>query len=207
MKYPANQKYCLELFSGQKTVSSVAELRGFVPISVDINPKLNPSICCDILNLKKNTLPGYVSFIWASPECTYFSRAAAQSNWHKKTIKYRIYDYTPLTLNAANSIALVNQTINIINWYSGVLFVIENPVGRIHHSAAIKHLGHYRYFVNYASFGHPFSKETYLFSNMQLPFPTKKYKVNSPGLRSVRNVQTRSSIPLQLIETIFNYLP
>lgn len=199
-------KYIYEFFSGRKIVSSVAENYGFLPVSVDIDPKLNPSICCDILELTPAMLPGQPYFIWASPVCTELSRAAKSSHWSKITKKYRQYSYSPNSKAAQLALQMVQKTVDLINWYYPVPFVIENPVGRIQHLPALQSLGHYRYFVNYATFGFPYSKETYLFSNMQLPFSSKKYKVNAPGLRTVRNVAQRSEVPRQLIETIFNYL-
>lgn len=196
----------IELFSGHKIVSSVFEKHGYNMISIDNNPKLNPAICCDILELDYKTLPGSVDFIWASPPCTTFSRAAPIYHWLKSEVKYRQYNYTPLTEFAGKSLAILKATVNLINFYYPVPFIIENPVGRIHHFTDMKKLGHYRFFVNYASFGHPFSKETYLFTNIQFPFSTKKYKVNAPGLRSIRNVAKRSEIPKGLAEFIVNYL-
>lgn len=201
-----NTGYVLELYSGKKIVSSVAESRGYRSISIDNNPKLNPSICCDILDFNPGVLPGKPFFIWASPVCTHLSRAADPNHWVKKTKKYRQYSYSANSAAALNSLQMVQKTVDIIDYFFPVPFVIENPVGRIHHLPALQGLGHYRYFVNYASFGFSYSKETYLFSNLQLPFSTKKYKVNAPGLITVRNVAKRSEVPRQLIETIFNYL-
>ena len=93
-------KYSIELFSGSKTVSEVLEKKGFTPVTVDINPKYKPSICCDILDLTPAMLPENPSFIWASPDCTCFSRAGLQSNWQKTTFKYRQYSYKPATTAA-----------------------------------------------------------------------------------------------------------
>jgi len=206
MKSPLYKNTGIELFSGRKIVSSVFQKRGWHMVSVDNDPKLNPSICCDIVDLVPSMLPGMPAFIWASPPCTTFSRAGLSSHWHKVTHKYRQYSYYPNTPAAVSSILLLQATIDLIEYYQPVPFVIENPVGRIHHFPALKNLGHYRYFVNYASFGHSFSKETYLFSNMQLPFPTKKYKVIAPGLRTIRNVQKRSEVPAGLVRTVAKYL-
>lgn len=201
-----NSGYILEIFSGKKIVSSIAESKGYQSISIDNNPRLNPSICCDILNFDPGTLPGKPLFIWASPVCTELSRTAKPEHWEKSTKKYRQYNYLPKTAKAVKSLQMVQKTVDIIEYFYPVPFVIENPVGRIHHLPSLQGLGHYRYFVNYSNFGFPYSKETYLFSNMQLPFSTKKYKVIAPGLVTVRNVAKRSEVPRQLIETIFNYL-
>lgn len=196
----------IEFFSGGKTVSNYFAEQNWSVDSVDINPKLKPSICCDILNFDINRLPGNVSFFWFSPDCTKLSRAGLSSSWIKKVIKYRIYEYVPNDSAALLSLRLVARSVAIINSFPSVPFIIENPVGRIQHLDPLKKLGHYRYFVNYASYGHPFSKETYLFSNLQLPLPTKKYSVDAPGLRTVNNVKKRSSVPVGLIEFLYPYI-
>jgi len=71
----------------------------------------------------------------------------------------------------------------------------------------MKKLGHYRYAVNYADFGFPYSKETYLFSNLFLPFSTKKVHSNSPGLLSINSKYQRSKVPPALIQSILLFLP
>ena len=196
----------IELFSGSKTVSGVFEKKGWHSFTVDNDPGLKAQLCCDLLNLHPGQLPHSASFIWASVPCTEFSRASQSVNWQKITKKYRIYEYFPLTESSRNAVDLLQKSVDIIKLYPGIPFIIENPVGRIQHMQPLKNLGHYRYFVNYFDFGFSYSKETYLFSNIWLPFSTKKYKVAAPGLRTIRNVQQRSKVPPLLIEEIFAYL-
>jgi hypothetical protein len=199
-------KIMCEFFSGSKNVSNVFKSKAWSVVTLDINQKLNPSICIDILKLEREHLPRSVAFLWFSPVCETFSRAASQSNWKKETLKYRVYDYVPLTEKAKRSIDFLKKVKEIISWFPDVPFIIENPIGRIHHMPDMKTLGHYRYFVNYFNYGFPYSKETYLFSNCWLPFSTKKEKVTAPGLRTINSVYHRSEVPAALIETIFNYL-
>ena len=202
----AQKPILLELFSGSKTVSTQFESAGWKSFSIDNNPKLKPQLCCDILQLSPGMLPGNVSFIWASPDCSKFSRAAAQYHWEKKTVKYRQYEFKPATPEAFISLGLLQKTVDIINSFYPVPFIIENPIGRIHHFSPLKNLGHYRYAVNYADFGFPYSKETYLFSNLFLPFSTKKVKSTLPGLRTINSRYQRSKVPALLIDFIINYL-
>lgn len=196
----------IEFFSGTKTVSGVFENYGWDSVTVDNNQVLSPSICCDILDLDLSVLPSNPSFLWFSPVCQAFSRAASQSHWQKETISYRNYNHRPVTELAFRSLLMLAKCVQIINHYPGVPFVVENPVGRLHHTATMRQLGHYRYFVNYADFGAGYSKETYLFTNVWLPFNTKKYKVSAPGLRSVHSRIERSRVPALLAEMIYLYL-
>ena len=197
----------IELFSGSKTVSKTFIANGWNAWSVDNNAKLLPSMCCDILNLTPAMLPGNVAFIWASPDCSKFSRAGDAKHWKKTTIKYRQYVYHPVTASAVLSVSLLEKTVDIINSFNDVVFVIENPIGRIHHLNPLKKLGHYRYAVNYADFGFDYSKETYLFSNLFLPFSTKKVHSSKPGLRTVNGKYSRSKVPADLVQTIIDYIP
>lgn len=196
----------IELFSGSKTVSSVLNANAFTCLSLDFNAKLNPDLCCSILDFPAYLFNIDFSFIWASPPCTLFSRAGDSRHWIKHTNKYRIYTYEPATPEARQAIEVIGKTVDIIKHFPKAKFVIENPIGRIQHTAALKSLPHYRYAVNYADFGFPYSKETYLFTNFLLPFSSKKVRSAGPGLRSVRNVKQRSKVPAQLIETIIKYL-
>jgi len=197
----------LGLFSSLKSVSNTFADAGWETHTVDNNPKLNPSICCNILELDKSQLPKSVDFIWASPACAKFSKEADPANWKKTTLKYRIYDYKPNTSSAYLALKLLQKTVEIIRLYPNALFVIENPIGRMHNFTEIKNLGHYRYAVNYADFGFNYSKETYLFSNMFLPFSTKKVHSAARGLINVHGSQLRSAVPHNLIKTIIYHIP
>lgn len=194
----------IELFSGQATFSKLMQQKGYEAISLDINPKFNPSICCDILDYTPDFIPGSVAAAWASPDCQLLSRAADSRHWSKETIKYRQYRYTPMTDAARRSLAQVNKTIDIIKSINPRVWFIENPIGRIHHLSALKSIGHYRYAVNYANWGFPYSKETYIFTNTQLCLPILKVHSNFPGLRSVNNRVQRSAIPVKLLEFLIS---
>ena len=201
------QKIVIEFFSGSKNVSTVFEKNGWHSFTVDINPKLHPSMCADICTLQPALLPQNPSFLWLSPDCTTFSRTGNPKHWQKITNKYRNYTYIPVTPEATKAIQMVNASISIIQYFAGVPFVLENPIGRIHHTEAMRSLGHYRYAVNYADFGFPYSKETYLFSNFWLPFSTKKVSSKAPGLLSVHSRFQRSIVPPILVQKIIDYSP
>ena len=196
----------IELFSGSKTVSGLFQKKGWNTFSIDNNPALNPQLCCNIQDITFEQLPFLPLFIWGSPDCSTFSRAANQEHWIKITNKYRQYSYIPYTPEAHQAVTMLEATIRILSWYPNALFILENPIGRLHHMEAMRRLGHYRFAVNYADFGFEYSKETYLFTNCWLPFSTKKVASKMPGLRSVNSRYQRSKVPEKLIETVFDYL-
>jgi len=196
----------IELFSGSKTVSRVFQKNNWKTFTVDNNATLSPDLVADIEFIQFSQLPVKVNFGWYSPPCQTFSRAASQHHWLKQPNKYRQYTYFPLTNEAHKSVFLLQKTIDIINHFPESIFVIENPIGRLQHMEAMKKLGHYRFAVNYADFGFEYSKETYLFSNVWLPFSTKKVSSLKPGLRSVNSRFQRSIVPPELVTTIYNYL-
>lgn len=199
-------KVILELFSGSRSVSKTFENHGWSSFSVDNNPSLKPTLCCDILDLVPGMLPGHVDFIWASPDCSTFSRAADPNHYLKKTIGYRKYEYSAKSEKAVTALLLVQKTFEIISWFPGVSFILENPIGRFHHLSHLKRNGHHRYFVNYFDFGCGYSKETYLFSSILLPLGTKKTKIKARSVASLSGSYRRSIVPPALIEFILNYI-
>lgn len=199
------KKQSLELFSGNKSVSKICEASGFISLSLDINPKLNPSICCDILDFSPSLISGDISFIWASPDCRYFSRLKSSTDWHKEIVKYRQYNYTPISPGSRVALLLLFKTIEIIKYYSPTLWVIENPVGRMRHIPELCLFAPYRYSVNYKDWGFPYSKETDLYTNQLFAFSSKKVqRFNSPGLLKLSS-QDRSNIPGLLIQFILDH--
>lgn len=199
--------FMIEFFSGSKTVSNTFSKYGFDTFTIDINPFYQPDLCIDILDFKKSFIPYQPSFLWFSPVCTHFSRAAQSRHWLKNEISKRSAVYTAQTPEAANSIQLLNQTVDIINSYPDTPFIIENPVGRILHFDSLKRTGHYRYYVNYFEWGFPYSKETFLFSNILLPLPTVRYKVNAPTVSNQSGSHNRSKVPTRLIEFLIPLIP
>lgn len=199
-------RYSIELFSGLGSVSVICASFGLKAISVDIDNKLNPSICCDILNLNLDCLPKNPFFLWASPDCTLFSRANHSQDWYKNTIKYREYSYVPLSSKAQHSLNLVHRTFDIIDFLYPKFWVIENPVGRFRHLDIVRKKVPFRYSVNYKDWGFSYSKETDLFCNFLLPFSKSVPLRVGRSVANIHGAKLRSSVPDCLINFILNYI-
>ena len=104
----------LNLFSGTDSVAKPWRENGHDCISVDIDPRFNPEICDDILQIDYATLP-IPDVRWASPDCSQYSRARTRAR-------------TPRNLALADS--LVAKTIEIITFFSNLnedlIWFIEN---------------------------------------------------------------------------------
>ena len=107
--------HLLELFSGTRNVSQTFAAHGWTTTTLDLDPKRNPDICCNILDVTKEQLPQHVDCIWASPDCTQYSNARTTAR-------------LPRDMEGADR--LVRRAIEIAGFYACPLF-LENPVGRL----------------------------------------------------------------------------
>ena len=110
--------HLLELFSGTGSIGRVFRNAGWTVTSIDLDPHFTPDICCNVLDLTPGMIATEPDVIWASPPCTHYSRA-------RTTAK------TPRDLEGSDRI--VNKVLEIIGWYPGVWYFIENPMGMMRH--------------------------------------------------------------------------
>ena len=71
----------LELCCGSKSVSKYFEAQGWECVTVDIDPKFEPTLCEDVRNIDPpNTWKaGEFDVVWCSPPCTFFSIARTRA--------------------------------------------------------------------------------------------------------------------------------
>lgn len=142
----------LELFCGTGSFSKAAEERGHEVFTVDILPKFNPSLCKDVMNLKKDDIPFVPDVIWASPPCTEYSHA-------KRTGIRKI--------EQANSI--VRKTLQIIQDLNPKIWIIENPqTGLLKKQPVLNTIYCQMDYkdVSYCKYGMPYRKQTRLWTNL-----------------------------------------
>ena len=101
------------MFSGTKSIGRAFEARGWEVVSLDMNKKANPDICCDIMAwLYPGAFPvGHFDYIHASPPCTHYSIARTTGG--------------PRDFEGANAIVL--RTLQIIEFFKPRYWTLENP--------------------------------------------------------------------------------
>jgi hypothetical protein len=93
-------------------VSDELRLQGYHVVSLDIDPRHEPTWVCDVLewDYRKYCQPGDFDLVWASPPCTEFSQA--------KTTGVRNLEYAD---------AVVQKTLEILRFLAPARWYLENP--------------------------------------------------------------------------------
>ena len=139
----------LELFSGTGSIGAAFKEIGWDVVSLDIVPKFNPTIVADIMDWDHTAYPpGHFDVVWASVPCTEYSRA--------KTIGARDF---------ANADAIVERTLQIIDYFRPTYWWLENPASGLLHTRQCMQSMPKPYLVSYCMYGAPYRKHTHLWSN------------------------------------------
>ena len=205
----------LELFSGTCSVSKVLKdlHKDCKVVSLDIHPGYNPTHNIDIL-MWDYTLypPTYFDIIWASPPCTEYSKA--------KRVGVR---------NLALADAIVQRTIEIIEFYKPAYWYIENPSdgGLLKHREFMKPLEIYKHTCCYCMYGCMYRKATNIWTNKQQLNLKMCYKHSTPcpsvvaygkhltqaqrsqsshaNIGTSKDLNTLHSIPKRLLVDLLNF--
>lgn len=201
------EPYLIELFSGSKTVSKVAQSFGFRTFSVDIESKFFPSLVADISKLRVDQIPhpDSCAILWASLPCTFFSVLNIAYHWEKITYAHRKYFYVPRSVQAKKALQLLEKTLWLIRAINPLYYFLENPRGALRHMPSIRTVP-FRHTVSYSDYGMDLYKPTDLFTNC--PFieltQLRRYQVRSYSqkISSMSSAFTRSIVPEQLIKSL-----
>ena len=136
----------LELYSGTGSVGRAFAALGWDVVSVDLDPRANPTYCCDIAEWDY-TCVGEVDVIWASLPCTNYSIARTRA----------------ASSDLETSDNLVRKTLEIAAALGNPPLFLENP-----HSGQLKNRGIIELpmqVVDYCVYGFPYRKRTAVWSN------------------------------------------
>jgi|TARA_R110000824_G_scaffold27062_2_gene92418 hypothetical protein len=209
-------RYCVELWSGDSTGLAAARNYGDVVVTVDIDPKFNPDICADILEvtvddihmaLRERGWKGErIFYVWSSPCCKVFSVAGFHANHFK--------DGRPQTQKAKAMVRRHIHSLALIEGLNPIFWTVENPVGLLR---TMKWMQRYhRDTITYCSYGDSRMKPTDLWGGFPEHWTARPKCVNNNPLcnhiRSPRGSHTgtqaldprfRSHVPGDLSESLY----
>jgi len=159
----------LELWSGTSSGTRPWADRGYEIVTVDNDPKYNPTICKDILDVTLEDLEefGPFDFVWASPECRTYSVANMHSGHWLNGIA--------ATEAARASNVRVKHTLYLLENLDTPFWVLENPRGMLRTQNFMNK--YHRVTVTYCQYGDFRMKPTDLwgkFPRMWVPIPMCK---------------------------------
>jgi site-specific DNA-cytosine methylase len=146
----------VDMFCGTKSMADVFATRGHQTFTIDLDPKMAPDLCADILTIEAADIIakfGRPDVIWASPPCTTFSVASIGTHWKP--------DGTPRTKAAEVGLAVLNKTVAILEELNPTIWFIENPRAMMRRILTKYH----RYTVTYCQYGDTRMKPTDIWSN------------------------------------------
>jgi hypothetical protein len=207
----------LELYSGTKSFSKVAEALGHSTFTVDNNKDLNPDRCIDFLQLPviPFTNQGW-DILWASPPCTAFSVASIGRHWTGG-----LRSYIPKSETAKIGLLLLDKTIEFISIVKPKIWFIENPRGvmrKVIDEMFKKHGIHdqRRLTISYCQYGDSRMKPTDIWTNSNWkPRPICKNgapchipapRGSKTGTQGIKGARDRGIIPPDVFTEIFNQL-
>jgi len=205
----------IDIFSGTKSFSKVANKLGHDTFTIDNESKLNPCQCVDFLQLP------IIDFInekwdiaWFSPPCTTFSVASISTHWYR--------GYIPKTKEVLIGIQLIKRTIEWISKVKPKIWFIENPRGMLRKIIddifEEYHIKDYRRVtITYCQYGDSRMKPTDIWTNNKswIPKPMckngDKCHIAAPrgsrsGTQGLKGAKERGVIPEALFYEIFEQI-
>jgi len=160
-----NYKKTIELFAGSQSFTKVAKELNCETFTSDIKDLQGINYVIDILTFDVNRVPFIPDIIWASPDCSTWSKAAGSIHFDGKKI-------IPKTEKAVKSILIIEKTLQIIFHFlsinPGLKYYIENPEGKLQkYLQAGTLFGNINRLVvlDQCQYGREFKKRTHIFTN------------------------------------------
>lgn len=145
----------LELFCGTHSVGKVAESMGWEVVSLDWREETNATLTQDIMTFSSEDFVrkyGKPDVIWASPDCTQYSRILNTMPHIKRDLK--------------TSNAMVRKVLSVIDELKPAFHFIENPAtGLLKNQTFMKQIP--RREVSYCRYGFGCKKSTLIFGTIQ----------------------------------------
>ena len=139
----------LNLCSGAKSVSEPFANAGHEVVNVDWDSRHEPTHCVDVMTWDCPYPPAYFDCVWASPDCTQYSRARTNAK-------------TPRNLDQAD--ALVARCLHLIRFLCPRVWFMENPdSGLLKTRDVVAGLPFVR--LDYCMYGAPYRKRTRIWTN------------------------------------------
>lgn len=205
----------IELFSGTKSFSKVAEELGHDTFTIDNDYSLNPDWYMNVLEINSLLiLIDKIDIIWASPPCTAFSVASIGRHWEGGKCAY-----IPKSDTARLGLRLLEHTIKLIAESKPTLWYIENPRGvmrKVIDEIFIRYgiTNYRRVTITYCQYGDTRMKPTDIWTNDfdWQPRPMckngDKCHISAPrgsktGTQGLKNAKDRGVIPPAVFYEIF----
>jgi hypothetical protein len=161
----------LELFSGSKTLSKVAE-REFGAKTFSVDKFIESDFQNGIDQVTREIIIESLSTpdaIWASPVCSAWSKTGWFHYWdtdyYAKTKQFKAKNDF-----ANESVEMVRKTIEIFSWFPEAVFWMENPEGMLYRHPVINTFSRYgisvsRKKITYCQYGDSIMKPTHIWTN------------------------------------------
>lgn len=196
----------LDLFSGLGGFSAAFDANpNYNVTTVDIDPKFEPEIVADVLDLRWSDLPE-ADIITASPPCTAFTVMRIGQCWEQDDDG----NHHPIDDFAKTSLQLVYHTVGLIKAIDPDWWVMENPRGMMRQMFRPPD-----YEVWYCQYGTSYAKPTDLWGKLPKSFEPKSCSNRNPycdhdrvsrgtknGVQNVSNSAQRALVPYDLSNAI-----
>jgi len=207
----------IELFAGTGSFSKVAASFDYDIYGTDyeqVDDEFVIHLVKDVRKVSRSSFPLRilpVDILWASPPCEGFSVAAIGHNWTGGKCAY-----IPNSETAHRSIALVKETLRLIDELKPKWWFIENPRGLLRKLDLIPEDA-IRHTVTYCQYGDTRMKPTDIWTNAPwwtprpmckngMPCHVAAPRGSSTGTQGIKGYKDRSRIPPALFEEIFTQL-